>query len=77
VEHHAAATRQGIATRLDKLAKALGDAGKGKALGTAAATALGISGPVGWGILAATTAGGLLVGRRMRRAKGAADWQPF
>ena len=45
--------------------------GTARVLATLATTALGISGPTGWGIIAAASVGGWVVGRRRKsRAKG-------
>lgn len=50
----------------------------GRAAGTAAVGLLGISGPVGWGILSASTVGGLLVGNWLkRRGAGGRRLLPF
>ena len=40
----------------------------GKAAGTSAAGLLGLSGPASWGVIAAASVGGWLIGRRMQRA---------
>jgi len=67
-------SRKNHATLLDRisnLAQASG-ASVGRAAGKATVGFLGLSGPAGWGILAATTIGGWLIGRRMkRRVRGA------
>ncbi len=39
----------------------------GKVAGTAAVGLLGLSGPAGWGVIAAASVGGWLIGRRMKR----------
>ncbi len=62
------------ASLLDRLGSlgAMASSAAGTGLGTAAIGALGISGPVGWGILAATSLGGILLGRQtQRKASGA------
>ncbi len=52
---------QSLVSRLDKLAPVAGAAGR--VAGALATTALGVSGPIGWGIVAGTSIGGWLVGR--------------
>ncbi len=56
---------ESLLNRLDQLPGALG--GAGRAAGVLATTALGISGPVGWAIIAASSVGGSLVGRWLKR----------
>jgi hypothetical protein len=56
---------ESLLSRLDQLPGTLG--GAGKAAGVLTTTILGISGPIGWGIIAASTVGGWLVGRRIKR----------
>ena len=43
--------------------------GAARAAATLATTLLGVSGPAGWGIIAASTIGGWLLGRRLKRRK--------
>ncbi len=57
-----------LAGWLDQLGSLI--AGAGRAALPVAATALGISGPAGWGLLAATGIGAWLVGRRRARGAG-------
>ncbi|NOZ39154.1 MAG: hypothetical protein GXP24_02865, partial [Planctomycetes bacterium] len=45
----------------------LGGRSVGNAAGTAAVGLLGLSGPAGWGVIAAASVGGWLVGRRVNR----------
>jgi hypothetical protein len=59
---------QTILGRLESLA-APGAGAAGRAAGVAATTALDISGPVGWGVLAGTSVGGWLLGRWLARRK--------
>ncbi len=54
------------ATLLERI-KTLGGRSVGKAAGTAAVGLLGLSGPAGWGVIAAASVGGWLVGRRVNR----------
>lgn len=42
----------------------------GKAAGAAAVSLLGLSGPAGWAVIAASTFGGWLIGRQMKRSIG-------
>lgn len=50
----------------------------GKAVGSAVARAAGISGPIGWALLAAATIGGALTGRYLRRrGAGGRRAEPF
>jgi hypothetical protein len=56
-----------LVERLEALAPLF--AAAGRAAAPAAMTALGISGPIGWGILAAMSAGSWLIGRRLRRRR--------
>lgn len=63
---------QSLVDRIEALGPLIGAAAR--ATTPLAATALGISGPVGWGIVAATTIGGWLIGRRLRR--GSAERGP-
>ena len=44
----------------------------GKAAGTAAVRLLGLSGPAGWAVIVASSFGGWLIGRRMKRRLGGA-----
>lgn len=44
----------------------------GKAAGTAAVGVLGLSGPAGWAVIAASSLGGWLIGRRVTRRLGGA-----
>ena len=61
----AASNRQdALADRLEGMPRALS---AGQAAAALATTALGISGPAGWGVLAAASIGSWLVGRRMKR----------
>ncbi|MAT73047.1 MAG: hypothetical protein CMJ58_26485 [Planctomycetaceae bacterium] len=55
--------RQSLAERIAGLASG---AKLGRAAGTAAAGALGVTGPVGWGLVAAATVSGWWLGRRLR-----------
>jgi hypothetical protein len=71
-------TRQ--ATLLERIAALTPASGValGRAAGTAAIGLLGISGPVGWGVLSAGTVGGMLVGRWLkRRGVGGRRLLPF
>ena len=72
-----------IGARLDGLERATPSSGKGspppaawggtaRVLATLATTALGISGPTGWGVIAAASIGGWLIGRRRKRKARAA-----
>jgi len=54
------------ATLLERL-QSLGGRTVGKAAGTAAVGLLGLSGPAGWAVIAGSSIGGWLVGRRMKR----------
>ena len=54
------------ATLLQRL-QSLGGRSVGKVAGTAAVGLLGLSGPAGWGVLAAASVGGWLIGKRMQR----------
>jgi len=62
---------QKSAQRHESLLKRLGaltsGASLGRKAGTAAVTALGISGPAGWAMIAAGTVGGWLIGRQIKR----------
>ncbi len=44
----------------------------GKTAGAAAVSLLGLSGPAGWAVIAASTIGGWLIGRQMKRSMGGA-----
>jgi len=66
VENDGRQSRASLLDRIGTLAQASG-AGVGRAAGKAAVGFLGLSGPAGWGILAATTLGGWFLGRRMKR----------
>jgi hypothetical protein len=59
-----------LLNRLDQLPGMLG--GAGKAAGVLATTALGIGGPVGWAIIAASSVGGWFIGRRIKRRRNRA-----
>ena len=54
------------ATMLERL-QSLSGRSVGKVAGTAAVGLLGLSGPAGWGVIAAASAGGWLIGQRMKR----------
>ena len=70
-ESESHARHESLLQRIGKLA-AGGSPEVGKAAGAAVAGLLGLSGPVGWAVLAAGTVGGWLVGRHMkRRLRGA------
>ncbi len=64
-------SRASLLDRIGTLAQASG-AGVGRAAGKAAIGFLGLSGPAGWGVLAATTLGGWLIGRRMKQKSNGA-----
>ena len=50
--------------------------GAARAAATLATTLLGVSGPAGWGIIAASSVGGWLLGRRLKRRKlRAVSWE--
>lgn len=59
-------SRASLLDRIGALTQASGT-GVGRVAGKAAVGFLGLSGPVGWGVLAATTLGGWFLGRRMKR----------
>jgi hypothetical protein len=61
---------ESLLNRLDQLPGMLG--GAGKAAGVLATTALGIGGPVGWAIIAASSVGGWFIGRRIKRRRNRA-----
>ena len=54
------------ATLLQRL-QSFGGRSVGKVAGTAAVGLLGLSGPAGWGVIAAASVGGWLIGKRMKR----------
>lgn len=58
------------ASLLDRI-QGLGRSAAGKAVGPAAVSLLGLSGPMGWAVLAASSVGGWLIGRQWKRASGA------
>jgi hypothetical protein len=60
---------ESLVERLERLPQALST---GRAAAALATTALGLSGPAGWGVLAAASAGGWLLGRRRRKKARAA-----
>jgi S1-C subfamily serine protease len=64
---------ESLLNRLDQLPATLG--GAGRAAGVLATTALGISGPAGWAIIAGASVGGWLVGRRLKRRRKRKDRQ--
>jgi len=66
VESDSQQSRASILDRIGALAQASGT-GVGRVAGKAAVGFLGLSGPAGWGVLAATTLGGWYLGRRMKR----------
>ena len=60
------ATSTRHATLLERL-KSINGRSVGKVTGTAAVGLLGLSGPAGWGVIAAASVGGWLIGQRMKR----------
>lgn len=56
-----------ILTRVQERIENFSAAGAGRKAGTLAVTALGISGPLGWGIVAASTIGSWFLGRQLQR----------
>lgn len=58
------------ASLLDRI-QGLGRSAAGKAVGPAAVSLLGLSGPMGWAVLAASCVGGWLIGRQWKRKSGA------
>ena len=71
-------SQQRHASLLERLAELtqLSGAGVGRAAGTATVGLLGLSGPAGWGVLAAMTIGGWAIGRRMQsKTRGAGGRQ--
>jgi hypothetical protein len=65
LESRALERHESLLDRFDRLPTALG--GAGRTAGMLAAAALGISGPTGWGLIAAASIGGWLLGRRMKK----------
>jgi hypothetical protein len=65
LESRALERHETLLERFEGLPTTLG--GAGRAAGMLAATALGISGPAGWGIIAAASVGGWLLGRRLKK----------
>ncbi len=66
VENEGKEERESLLNRLGSLGR-FGGASAGRVAGKAAVGFLGMSGPAGWGILAATTVGGWFIGSRMKR----------
>jgi len=79
LENKSQARHESLLTRIRALSAA-GGPSLGKAAGAAAVGLLGLSGPAGWAVLAASTFGGWLIGRwvkRKRRGGGGRRRQPF
>ncbi len=68
IESESTSRHAGLLSRIETL----NGRSVGKAAGAAAAGLLGLSGPAGWAVIAASSVGGWLIGRRIKkRARGA------